>query len=174
MPWFKITIPQVGEETKFFQDPMEAHNMYAEMSNVIIQETTPPPNQPVIKQQKRFEAGEEIEMGGPSISALLNNVKKKIPVPKLNLDGVSAEEQSTPPPQVVQQEQLKILQQPQNPPTFFTEGGLEFKLDNGVLYKKAFVETTSEFRIINKKTGKIEDPTRFAVEIREWVRVEAK
>lgn len=61
----------------------------------------------------------------------------------------------------------------QDPPKFFTESGIDFKLENGRLYKKAWKELpmSEEFRVIRIKTGSIADPSQFSLERLEWVEI---
>lgn len=60
-----------------------------------------------------------------------------------------------------------------SPPRFFEESGIQFKFDNGELFKKAWVNAPlDEYRIINKKTNKIVSDDKFMIEKIEWVKIE--
>lgn len=82
---------------------------------------------------------------------------------------------STPPQTQVQvQEQVPEKQKEEEiPPKFFSEAGIDFKLENGRLYKKAWKELpmSEEFRVIRIKTGAIADSSQFSLERLEWVEI---
>lgn len=81
---------------------------------------------------------------------------------------------NTPQTPVQVQEKPKEEVAPQEiPPKFFSEAGIDFKLENGRLYKKAWKELpmNEEFRIIRIKTGSIADSSQFSLERLEWVEI---
>ena len=63
------------------------------------------------------------------------------------------------------------------PPRFFEEAGIQFKFDNGKLFKRSWIDVSDEetplFRIKSKKTGKLADTEKFAIEKLEWVEIKS-
>lgn len=64
-----------------------------------------------------------------------------------------------------------IVSMAETGPKYFEEAGIQFKLENGKLYKKVWKDLSgddAEFRIINVKTNKPADKTKFKLEQLSW------
>jgi hypothetical protein len=61
------------------------------------------------------------------------------------------------------------------PPRYFEDSGIQFKLEKGILYKKVWAEISSDdindFRIINVKTNKNVDRAKFKLEKLIWKKI---
>lgn len=60
---------------------------------------------------------------------------------------------------------------------FFEEAGIQFKLENGRLFKRSWVNVSDDdmpqFRIKVRKTGKLADEDKFVLEKLEWVEIKS-
>jgi hypothetical protein len=97
--------------------------------------------------------------------------------PQSEPEYVNATEQHSPQP--VKTEPIEICGD--NTPKYFTDNGIEFKLENGKLYKKCWQtikptqidENSKEiifdnYRIINHETGKPIRNTRYTIQVLDW------
>lgn len=59
------------------------------------------------------------------------------------------------------------------PVKFFTEAGIDFKLENGKLFKKSWVNLSDsdEYRIVKVKTGAVVSKDQFVLERLDWVEI---
>jgi len=84
-------------------------------------------------------------------------------------------------PQLVKTEPIEICGCGDNEPKYFTDNNIEFKLENGKLYKKCWQtikpkqidENSKEiifdnYRIINHETGKPIKNTRYTIQVLDW------
>ena len=72
------------------------------------------------------------------------------------------------------QDPQPIVKQPTpQPPKYFEESGMQFKLENGKLFKKTWVNVTDverpEYRIISKTSNKAVSLDKYKIEKLEWV-----
>jgi len=73
---------------------------------------------------------------------------------------------------------VKPIEEPvHTAPKFFEEAGIQFKLENGKLFKKSWVNVSDDdmpqFRIKVRKTGKLADEDKFVLEKLEWVEIKS-
>ncbi len=63
----------------------------------------------------------------------------------------------------------------EEPPKFFEEAGMQFKLESGKLYKKTWMNVTDvekpDYRIVSKQTNKPISSDKYKIEKLEWVEI---
>ncbi len=76
---------------------------------------------------------------------------------------------------VKQIESVPPVVKAEEPPKFFEEAGIQFKLENGKLFKRSWINVSDDpepqFRIKSKKTGKLADLEKFSLEKLEWIEI---
>ena len=118
---------------------------------------------------------------------LQNSIKEAIKTAKGNIEIPQSFESF---PQQISQNQKQIIQQQnivQNKVQYFMDDGIQFKIDNGVLYKKVWETVPSEeyinsdgqvvkpeFQIIVKETGKKFNSTKYAIQQLIWKPVQSQ
>lgn len=118
---------------------------------------------------------------------LQNSIKEAIKTAKGNIETPQSFESF---PQQISQNQKQIIQQQnivQNKVQYFMDDGIQFKIDNGVLYKKVWETVPSEeyinsdgqvvkpeFQIIVKETGKKFNSTKYAIQQLIWKPVQSQ
>lgn len=106
------------------------------------------------------------------------NIKPKIPLPPATPSEDVAVQPVEPKiveaPIEVEQEQVerKIQFVKPEPPQFFEEDGIKFKVVNGEVFRKSWKkDVDNKARIVNTKTGKEYTGSQYEVEIEDWVSV---
>lgn len=75
----------------------------------------------------------------------------------------------------VQSQPVKVMHEDKNIQVkYFTAGGEHFKLENGILYKKIWIEVTNhdDFRIVKSDTKKPIKSDKYKIETLDWVKAE--
>lgn len=108
---------------------------------------------------------------------------KQQPVQQPIIENTTPIVESKPVETEIQQPQLNTVQ---DSITYFTDNGINFKVENGKIYKKTWhtikpkhAENSTEiifddFRIINRSTGKPIKNTKYDIQVLDWVLLESQ
>lgn len=114
-----------------------------------------------------YAEAEDYKSGNDFMNDMIKSATK-VATTKSNNTSVIKPEQ-----EVVNQPQNNIVNK-QSQPKYFEEAGIQFKLENGKLYKKIWKDANDNeinFRIINLKTNKEVDKSKFKLEKLDWVEI---
>lgn len=116
------------------------------------------------------------EIKGAEFDAKNAKQKPTVTVETVSQPEPAPQENTTPLPfPAPSTNERKVVEITEEPPKFFEEAGMQFKLDHGKLYKKTWTNVTDvekpDYRIVSKQTNKPVSSDKYKIEKLEWVEI---
>lgn len=116
------------------------------------------------------------EIKGAEFDAKNEKQKPTVTVETVSQPASATQEDTTPTPfQAPLTNERKAVEITEEPPKFFEEAGMQFKLECGKLYKKTWTNVTDvekpDYRIVSKQTNKPISSDKYKIEKLEWVEI---